>query len=137
MLTLATVGDPVCTGGGCLTMSLCASAAGVQLIGISVPIEVLVERMGDDVTIRPEDGSATFRMNLRVSGTTLSGTASGQFRSGGYVVTVDGGTPQSAATVTGTTVPVFASGSLEGAVMIGGAGCSNNGHRWSLVPPLS
>lgn len=136
MLTMSTSGDPVCTGSGCVTASLCVSTGGVQPIAISVPIEVRAERTGDDVAIRPEDGSATFRMNLRISGAALSGTASGQFRSGGHVVTVDGGTPQSAATVMGTTAPVFASGSLEGAIMIGGAGCSNNGHRWSLLPRL-
>lgn len=122
-----------------MTISLCVGG-GVQPIAVSVPIEVRAERMGDVVEIRPEDGSATFRMNMLITGVALYGTASGQFRSGSLVVTVDGGSPQSAATVTGSTVPVFASGfasgSLEGSIMVGGAGCSNNGHRWSLLPRL-
>lgn len=133
-LSMSTTGDSVCNNGsGCVSASLCLSSGGVQLIGVSVPIEVRVERTGDDVVIRAEDGSATFGMNLRIRGSALAGTASGEFRSGGHVVTVDGGSPQSAATVTGTTAP-FPSGSLEGAITIGGAGCSNNGHRWSLLP---
>jgi NaMN:DMB phosphoribosyltransferase len=52
-------------------------------------------------------------------------------------VSVDGGTPQSAATVAGRAAPVLVAGTLEGAVMIGGTGCSNNGHRWTLAPLAS
>lgn len=133
---MSTTGDPVCTEGGCATLSLCVSAAGAQLIGISMPIEVRAERTGDEVAIRPLDPSATLRLNLRIAGAQISGTAAGHVISGGHVVSVDGGKPQSAAAVTGTTASVFPSGSLHGAVSIDGSGCSNNGHAWSLRPPL-
>jgi hypothetical protein len=73
-------------------------------------------------------------MYLRVNGSAVSGTASGEVRSGGVLVAVNGGTPGSTATLTGITTRLFVSGTLDGAVMIGGAGCSNNGHRWSLGP---
>jgi hypothetical protein len=133
-LTMSETGDPICTGAGCVAVSLCASTGGVQPIAVSVPIQVRAERTGDVVAIYPVEASATFRMNLRISGIALSGTTSGQFRSGALVVAIDGGRPQSVAMVTGIAAPGprFASGTLDGAIMMGGAGCSNNAHRWSL-----
>ena len=103
------------------------------------PIEVRAERTGDEIAIHPVEPSATFRMNLRVSGIAVSGTASGQVRSGEVVMATGGGRSQSAAVVTGIAAPAgprFATGTLEGVITFDGAGCSNNAHRWDLDQPL-
>jgi len=135
-LTMSATGDPICTGAGCAAVSPCGNPGGV--IAVSVPIEVRAERTADEIVIHPVEPSATFRMNLRVSGIAVSGTASGQVRSGGVVVGTDGGRSQSAAVVTGIAAPGprFAAGTLEGVITIDGAGCSNNAHHWDLDQPL-
>jgi hypothetical protein len=135
-LTMSVTGDPVCAG--CAEVRPCGTTGGVG-VAVSVPLEVRAERTGDEIAIRPVEPSATFRMNLRVSGIAVSGTASGQVRSGTSVVATDGGTPQSAALVTGIAAPGpprFATGTLEGVITLNGAGCSNNAHRWDLDQPL-
>lgn len=135
VLTMSTTGDPTCTGVGCSTASLCYGISGAApLVAISVPAAVRVERVADAVTVRPDDATATFRMDLQIAGTALSGTASGQYRSGATTVRVDNGTPVGAAVVTGTLLAPFVSGRLTGAIDIGGTGCSNDGHRWTLTP---
>jgi hypothetical protein len=89
----------------------------------------------------PVEPSATFRMNLGVSGISVSGTAAGEVNSGGGgVLGAAGARPQSAAVVTGiaTAGPFVATGTIDGVIMIDEAGCSNNGHRWALdqlLPP--
>jgi hypothetical protein len=131
-LTMSVSGDPICTGAGC-AVNPCDSTGGV--VASSLPIDVRAERTGDEIAIHPVEPSATFRMNLRLSGIALSGTASGQVRSGGVVVATDGGRPQSAAVVTGIAAPGgprFAAGTLEGVIAFDGAGCLNNAHRWDL-----
>src|SRR5215217_6535877 len=122
-LTMSATGDPVCTG--CAEVRPCGTTGGV--VAVSVPIDVRAERTGDEIAIRPVEPSATFRMNLRVSGIAVSGTASGQVRSGTSVAATDGGRPQSAAVAPGiaaTGPPRFATGTLEGVITFDGAGCS-------------
>jgi len=134
-LTMSATGDPVCTG--CAEVRPCGTTGGV--VAVSVPIDVRAERTGDEIAIRPVEPSATFRMNLRVSGIAVSGTASGQVRSGTSVAATDGGRPQSAAVAPGIAAPGpprFATGTLEGVITFDGAGCSNNAHRWDLDQPL-
>lgn len=133
-LTMATTGKPICAGGFCTSSSLCASTGNVQPVSISEVIKVRAERTGDDFVIRPVDSSATFRINLKIDGTAVGGTASGEFRSGQWVVAIGDGTSQSAATVTGIVgrAPIFVLGALDGGIMMNGSGCSNNAHRWSL-----
>ena len=99
-------------GRRCAAVSPCGSTGGV--VAVSVPIDVRAERTGHEIAIHPAEPSATFRMNLRVSGIALFGTASGQVRSGGVVVATDGGRPQSAAVVTGIAAsgPRVAAGTL-------------------------
>jgi hypothetical protein len=136
-LTMSVTGDPICTGAGCARVSQCGATGGV--VAVSVPIEVRAERTGDDIAIHPVEPSATLRMNLRVTGIAVSGTASGQVRSGGVVVATDGARPQSVAVLTGIAAPGparFAAGTLEGVITVDGAGCSNNAHRWDLDAPL-
>jgi hypothetical protein len=103
-------------------------------------MEVRAEHHGNEIAIRPVEPSATLRLNLRISGVALSGTASGEFRSGHLVMAVTGATAQNAAGVTGIAVPGtgprFATGTLEGVIMFNGAGCSNNAHSWDLDAPL-
>jgi hypothetical protein len=137
ILTMSATGDPICTGAACAEVSLCGKPGG--FVAVSLPIEIRVERTGDDIAILPVEPSATFRMNLRVSGIAVSGTASGQVRSGGVVLTADGGRSQSAAVVTGIAAPAgprFATGTLDGVITFDGAGCSNNAHRWDLDLPF-
>jgi hypothetical protein len=135
-LTMSVTGDPICTGAGCAAVSSCGTTGGV--VAVSVPIEVRAERTDDELAIHPVDPSATFRMNLRVSGNAVSGTASGQVRSGGVVVATDGGRAQSVAVVTGIAAPGprVAAGTLAGVITFDEAGCSNSAHRWALDQPL-
>lgn len=135
-LTMSATGDPICTDAGCAAASACGTTGGV--VAVSVPIEVRAERTGDEIAIHPVEPSATFRMNLRVTGLAVSGTVSGQVRSGGVVVATDGTGPQSAAVVTGLAAPGprSATGTLEGVMTLDGAGCSNKAHRWDLDQPL-
>lgn len=134
-LTMSVTGDPICTGDGCAAVIPCGTPG--ALVSVSLPIEVRAERIGDEILILPVEPAATFRMNLRVSGIAVSGTASGEVSSGKMVVT--GAMPQSAAVVTGIAVPAgprVATGTLEGVITLDAAGCSNNAHRWDLNQPL-
>ena len=136
-LTMSLTGDATCAGAGCAAVNPCGTTGGP--VAVILPIEVRGERTGDELAIHPVEPSATFRMNLRVSGIAVSGLASGQVRSGGVVVTIAGGRPQTAAVITGTAAPAgprFATGTLDGVIMFDEAGCSNNAHRWDLDQPL-
>jgi len=106
--------------------------------GVFVPTPVQVSRIGDTITITPDDPSATFRMQLQQAGASLSGTAAGQFQSASTVVTVSGRSPGTAAAATGIVVPVgppVASGGIDGMITVQGLSCTNNGHAWTLAPP--
>jgi hypothetical protein len=111
----------------------------VQRNGVSPPsvstvtTVIRLDRSGDDVTIRSEDPAATFRIDLRIAGTALGGTASGQFRDGTLQVSVAPGGGQTAAVTTGSTLAGSATGRIDGQVSIGGYSCSNNGHMWTLT----
>ena len=134
-LTMSVTGDPICTGAGCAAVIPCGTPGG--LVSVSLPIEVRAERTGNEIAILPVEPAATFRMNLRVSGMAVSGTASGEVSSGRMVVA--GARPQSAAVVAGIAAPAgprFATGTLEGVITVDAAGCSNNAHRWDLDQPL-
>ena len=102
---------------------------------------VELQHAGNTVTIQPDDSTATFRMDLQMSGATLLGTASGQFVSGERVVAVtgQGGSP---ATVAGTASTSGAEGNFtgnvgaSGSVVIGGPqvpGLTCNGGNWTLA----
>ena len=128
-LTMSQQGDPVCNGGFCTSVGLC--------IGMSPPVRTLatvvsLDRSGDAVTIRPQDPSATFRLDLRIAGTALAGTASGQFRDGALQISV-AGPGQSPGVATGTMLAGSVAGRIDGQVSIGGYSCSNNGHMWTLT----
>ena len=115
----------------CMTISLCVGAGGPS--ASTVTTVVRLDRSGDAVTIRPEDPSATFRLDLHVTGSDVAGTASGEFRDGALRVAVASG-GKSAAAATGTVLTASVAGKLDGDLSIGGYGCANNGHTWTLAP---
>ena len=130
-LTMSQYGECPDSSVICLTVSLCGGAGGPS--ASTATTVVRLDRSGDAVTIRPEDPSATFRLDLHVAGSVLTGTASGEFREGALGVAVThGGT--SAAVATGTVLTASVAGKLDGDLSIGGYGCSNNGHTWTLAP---
>jgi hypothetical protein len=114
------------TGG--VGISACLSS-GAQP-GSALPTNVQVEHTGNTVTIQPEDSTATFRMDLQMSGTVVSGTASGEYRSGATTVTVTG-LKSDIADAIGTVAESGAAGNLTGWVAIPGVSC--NGGNWSLT----
>ncbi|HEY3885254.1 MAG TPA: hypothetical protein VGL62_08615 [Vicinamibacterales bacterium] len=99
-----------------------------QLAGL--PTNVQVGRTGNTVTIQPEDSAATFRMDLQMSGAVVSGTASGEYRSGDTPVTVTG-LKSDIADAIGTVAGSGAAGNLTGSIAIPGVSC--NGGNWSLT----
>lgn len=136
-LTMATTGTGTCTGPFCASITLCIGVSeAAPLVSITVPTPVKVERTGDSIVIRPDDPSSTFRMDLKLAKGTLSGTASGRYRSAGTAVQVDGGSPGVLAVVSGTPPTDFVVGSLNGSITIGDITCSSNGHNWTLRRPL-
>jgi hypothetical protein len=131
-LTMSKQGDPICNGGFCTSVGLCIA------LGAPPPVSTLatvvsLDRSGDAVTIRPQDPSATFRLDLSIAGTALAGTASGQFRDGALQISVAPGAGQSAGVATGTMLAGSVAGRIDGQVSIGGYSCSNNGHMWTLT----
>lgn len=126
-------GDPVCNAAGiCTSISLCSGTPGPSSVS-TFTTAVHLDRSGDAVTIRPEDSSATLRIDLRIAGSAAAGTVSGQFRDGAHQVSVAGGAGQPAA-LTGTVFDVGVAGRIDGQVETDGYGCSNNGHTWTLTP---
>ena len=133
-LTLSQTGDPSCTGSICTSISVCVGDSGASAVRTLATI-VRLDRSGDAVTIRPDDSSASFRLDLQVSGTVVGGTAAGQFRDGALQISVEpGGGAQSSAVATGTVLATSVVGKINGDVAIGGFSCSNNGHTWTLSP---
>src|SRR5256885_715097 len=123
-LTLSQTGDPSCTGSVCTSLSLCVGDSGASPVRTLATV-VRLDRAGDAVTIRPDDSSATFRLDLQVSGAAVGGTAAGHFRDGALQISVEpGGGEQSAAVATGTVLATSVVGKIKGDVAIGGYSCS-------------
>ena len=102
---------------------------------VFVAAPVQVTHSGNTIIITPDDPAATFRMQLQLAGSTLSGTASGQLQSGGATVTVTGTSPNASAAASGVVVgPSSVSGGLNGTVSVQGLSCTNNAHTWTLAP---
>jgi hypothetical protein len=127
-------------GGG---ISACVSS-GMEPGALATNVEL--QHSGNTVTIQPDDSTATFRMDLQMSGTTLSGPVSGQFLSTGRVVAV-AGQGGSAAVAVGTATSSGAAGNLTGNVSANGPGgpagtggivttadLTCNGGNWSVTP---
>jgi len=120
------------TSGFSSCVSLTIGDAPPAFAAVVVPTPVHLDRVGNSVTISPDDPSATFRMQLQIAGATLSGTASGQYRISAMPIAVTGRSSDTPAAVTGTIGSVFASGALEGTVSVDALSCTNNGHSWTL-----
>ena len=131
-LTMSATGEPICNGGFCTFISLCSGTQSPPLVN-TFTTGVRLDRSGDAVTIRPEDSSATLRIDLRIDGSAAGGTVSGQFRDGAHQVAVlaAGGQP---AAMTGAVLESALAGRIVGQVEADGYGCSNNGHTWTLTP---
>jgi len=132
------------TIGGGAQFTACVSSGAVDIGGLATNVEL--QHTGNSVTIQPDDSTATFRMDLQMSGATLSGTASGQFLVTGRIVAV-AGQGQSPAAAVGMASNSGAAGNLTGNVSAsgtsgtvgaggiistGGLGC--NGGNWSVTP---
>jgi hypothetical protein len=133
----------VSIGGGGGLFTACVSSGALDIGGLATNVEL--QQTGNTVTIQPDDSTATFRMELQMSGATLSGTASGQFLSTGRVVAV-GGQGESPAAAVGTASSSGAGGNLTGNVSASGTsgtvsaggivstgGLTCNGGNWSLT----
>lgn len=126
------------TAGSGISACVSATAGGEAPVftNVFVPTSVQVNHSGNTIIITPDDPAATFRMQLQLAGSTLSGTASGQFQSSATTVTVTGTLPNASAAATGIVVgPSSVSGGLNGTVSVQGLSCTNNGHSWMLAPP--
>ena len=118
----------------CVSLTIIGDGIVPPLVGIFAPAPVHVERNGSSVTITPDDPAATFRMQLQLAGGTLSGTASGQYRSGTMPIAVSGRSSDTGAVVAGIVGTASVTGALDGTVSDGTMSCSNNGHGWLLTP---
>lgn len=134
----------VSLGGGGAQLMVCGGNPTLNAGPLST--NVGLQHSGSTVTIQPDDSTATFRMNLQMSGATLAGTASGQFLSAGNVVGV-GGQGDSPAVVAGTASSSGAAGNLTGNVSASGTtgtvgaggivitgAVTCNGGNWSITP---
>jgi|SRR5579872_930981 len=141
--TSPTASTPVASlpsGAYVLTLSITGAPSGFSFCvssgappgqpGGGLPTNVQVEQTGSTVTITPEDSTATFRMDLQMSGAVVSGTASGEYRSGDTPVTVTGLKSDIAGAI-GTVAGSGAAGNIDGSVAIPGVSC--NGGNWSLT----
>jgi hypothetical protein len=133
----------VSIGGGGGQFSTCVSSGALDTGALAANVEL--QHTGSAVAIQPDDSTATFRMDLQMSGATLSGTATGQFLSTGRVVAV-AGQGAAAAAVVGTATNSGAGGNLTGNVsasaggtvgaggIVSTVGVSCNGGNWSVSP---
>jgi hypothetical protein len=116
----------------------CVNVDGAHsFVAVFVPTPVQVVHTGDNVTITPDDPSATFRMQLQASGASLSGTAAGQYGSGASTLAVTGASADGkafAAGVVDSAGPYTVSGSITGTLTVGSTSCTNDGHGWTLMP---
>jgi hypothetical protein len=136
-ITMSSSGEPVCNNGICASVSLCGGLSGAAPSVRALTAVVRLDRSEDAITIRPADGSASFRMELRIVSTVVSGIASGEIRDPTLQVSlrIGSGQPgQSAAVATGTVMTTSIVGKLDGQLGVGGYSCSNNGHTWTLFP---
>jgi len=117
----------VAMGGG-----ICVFTGGI--VGVTVPTNVQVAHSGNTIAVRPDDSTATFRMDLQMNGANLSGTASGQYRSSATPVTVTGNDSDAVATAAGIATGSGASGGFVGTVSIPNASCRGTGNSWALMP---
>lgn len=137
------------SGAYLLTVSMSTSGSGVSscvsltagappaFAAVFVPTSVHVNQSGPTITVTPDDPAATFRMQLQLTGSTLSGAASGQYQSGGSTIAVSGASSGGAAIATGVVGsfgPYVVSGMLTGTVSVQDMSCTNNGHTWTLMP---
>ena len=132
--------------GAATGFSSCVGSGGMADPGV-LATNVELQHTGNTVTIQPDDSTATFRMDLQMSGATLLGTASGQFLiTGGRVVAV-AGQGGSVVPAVGTASSSGAAGNLNGNVSVSGTvviagtgsatvtpGLSCNGGHWSVTP---
>jgi len=132
-------------GGGGGQFSACVGSPGIQDPG-ALSTNVELRHSGNTVSIQADDPTATFRMDLQMSGSTLLGTASGQFPITGRTVAV-AGQGGSAAAAVGSASSSGAAGNLtgnvsvSGSIIIGGMGSvvdvpslACNGGNWSVTP---
>jgi len=132
-ITLSSSGDPVCNAAGiCTSISVCSGTQGPSSVS-SFTTAVRLDRSGDAVTIRPDDASATLRIDLRIAGSVAAGTVSGQFRDGAHQIAVASAGGQPAA-MTGAVLEAAVAGRIDGQVGTDGYSCSNDGHTWTLTP---
>lgn len=135
-ITMSSSGEPVCDNGLCASLSLCSGASGAPSVRTLTTV-VRLDRSGDAISVRPEDATASFRMDLSMAADTVAGTASGQFRDTAQQLSLTitaGQVGQAAAVATGTVLTSSVTGKIDGQVGIAGYSCSNNGHIWTLVP---
>ena len=67
-VTMSSIGDPICTNGVCLSAGLCSRVGDPPTLR-PVTAAVRLDRSGDAISIRPEDASSSFRMELRLKRT--------------------------------------------------------------------
>ena len=135
-VTMSTFGEPICTNGVCIAGGACAGQADQPAVRALTTV-IRLDRSGDALTVRPEDSSASFRMNLQIAANALTGTAAGQFRDPTLQLSlaIAAGHPgQSAAVATGNVMTTSVAGKIDGQISVGAYSCSNNGHTWTLVP---
>ncbi|MGH9411154.1 MAG: hypothetical protein ACRD1V_17055 [Vicinamibacterales bacterium] len=126
-LTLADAAGPLCANGVCAAVMECAGTGGPS--AQSDTIAVTVQRAGDTVDVTPASGDS-LRLSLQISGTSVTGTASG-------ATTGASGLPIAASgTVSGGPGGLTdgASGDLNGQLTIGSTSCSSTAHIWRLAP---
>jgi hypothetical protein len=134
-ITMSSSGEPVCNNGFCLSGGVCAGSATSTVRTLTTAVRL--DRSGDAITVRAEDVSASFRMDLSIAANTVTGTMSGEFRDAAHQLslTIKSGQPsQAAAVATGTVLATSVAGKIDGQLGIAGYACSNNGHIWTLVP---
>src|SRR4051812_16844781 len=112
-------GDVVCSGGVCASLGLCIGGAGAAPSS-TLTTAVHLDHSGDAITVTTDDPAATFRIDLRMSGTALEGTTIGQFRDGAVQASVTARDGRSAAATTAALMPASVAGKIDGQVSIGG-----------------
>ena len=128
-LTTAQSGQQ-CGPQGCFSTGVCAFATGATL---PPPVSgtVRLDRSGDDLTIRADSAAGTFAMQLHLSGSSVSGTASGSFKNATTQLTL-GAPGQTTLPAIGTLDATGLHGTLDGQMGSPSYWCSNNGHTWAL-----
>jgi len=125
-INLSRTGAATCQGGGvCASISVCAGT----LDTMSVSLPVRVESNGDELRVIGDQGPKPLEMLIHAATVPATGTIAGTTHDPRGIFVEASGT----LTATGSANPAFAaSGTLDGQVTLGGGGCSNNGHTWTL-----